>query len=220
MGQMMAHCKTKALLEYYDALLPNFPQDGRILEVGVFEGGSLSLWRKYFPAGRIFGLDRDLSQITDQNLRIFATLLRCDQNDAAVMQRAANAVKMDGGMLDVVIDDGAHTALATLNTWEAFWPVLKPGGAYCIEDWGTGYWPRWPDGSLAEVPIIGKEEGNIFRSHQAGMVGLMKQFMDEVASIDVYGVNGHNAHNAHNAPRGVTISEMLITNGYVQMRKA
>jgi len=57
------------------------------------------------------------------------------------------------------------------------------GGIYAIEDWGTGYWPEWPDGERylqRDDQKTGEGElPSYFPSHQYGMVGVLKQLMDE-----------------------------------------
>lgn len=74
-----------------------------------------------------------------------------------------------------IIDDASHVgALTRVTFWHLFERHLEPGGIYVIEDWGTGYWPDWEDGSLLR-------EGE---PHQAGMVGFIKELVDEQARGD------------------------------------
>ncbi|HYY94551.1 MAG TPA: hypothetical protein VE713_08540 [Pyrinomonadaceae bacterium] len=48
----------------------------------------------------------------------------------------------------MIIDDCSHVGtLARASFWHLFERHLKPGGLYVIEDWGTGYWDFWPDGT-------------------------------------------------------------------------
>ena len=57
---------------------------------------------------------------------------------------------------DVVIDDAAHVGqLARISFWHIFEHHLKPGGYYFIEDWGTGYWPEYPDGRHFHPEAVG-----------------------------------------------------------------
>jgi O-antigen biosynthesis protein len=49
--------KTPGYLALYDELFAPFRnRDIRLLELGVKQGGSLELWRDYFPQGLIVGL--------------------------------------------------------------------------------------------------------------------------------------------------------------------
>jgi len=50
-------------LDVYDAITaPWIDKEIKLLEVGVYQGGSLKLWRDYFPRGTIVGVDRKLPQ--------------------------------------------------------------------------------------------------------------------------------------------------------------
>ncbi len=50
-------------LETYDAILaPWVDKDVKLLEIGVHRGGSLKLWREYFPRGTVVGIDRKLPE--------------------------------------------------------------------------------------------------------------------------------------------------------------
>jgi hypothetical protein len=99
--------------------------------------------------------------------------------------------------LDIIIDDASHIGSLTAATFQIlFYKHLKPGGLYSIEDWGTGYWESWPDGSRPAYSDLQqfKNRGNQFPSHQDGMVGFVKQLLDECALRDIlhpkFGVPG------------------------------
>jgi len=50
-------------LDVYDAdRAPWIDKEITLLEIGVYRGGSLKLWRDYFPRGTIVGIDRKLPQ--------------------------------------------------------------------------------------------------------------------------------------------------------------
>jgi hypothetical protein len=59
-----------------------------------------------------------------------------------------------------------------------FVEALADGGLYFIEDYGTGYMSS-VDGAIFE-PVPDGENGPIFLSHQNGMVGWVKQLIDEL----------------------------------------
>jgi hypothetical protein len=72
--------KTPGYLALYDELFaPLRDRDIRLLELGVKQGGSLELWRDYFPLGRIVGLDMNPPSLRDPTDRIM--LLRGRQED-------------------------------------------------------------------------------------------------------------------------------------------
>lgn len=143
----------------------------KLLELGVRSGGSLRLWRDYFPNGTIAGLDVEplASEPNGDRIRIY----QGRQEDTSVLSRIAAEVAPDG--FDIVIDDASHIAAPTrTGFWHLFDNHLKPGGLFAIEDWGTGYWERWPDGRAWRAG----------EPHHAGMVGLIKELIDEQGAHD------------------------------------
>ena len=118
-------------------------RDVRLLELGVKEGGSLLMWRDYFPRGTIVGLDIEPARFEDATGRV--RVYQGAQQDAALLDRIARECAPEG--FDIVIDDCAHIGvLARASFWHLFDRHLKPGGIYVVEDWGTGYWGDWVDG--------------------------------------------------------------------------
>lgn len=113
----------------------------RILEIGVWRGGSLDLWRQYFgPRAIIFGVDIDKScgsipQVSGQ-IRIGS------QVDRVFME----SVVAEMGGLDIVIDDGSHISQHVVATFKILFPLLADNGYYWIEDLHTSYWPKWGGG--------------------------------------------------------------------------
>lgn len=132
----------------------------RLLEIGVWNGGSLELWRDYLgPQAIIFGLDIDP-----------ACAGRADPpNQVRIGSQAdkgfVRAVVAEMGGLDIVIDDGSHIAHHQRASFQALWPLLSDGGLYLIEDLHTAYWP-------------GHYKGGFRRAGTA--VEMIKSLMDEV----------------------------------------
>ena len=100
-----------------------------VLEIGVYAGGSLEMWRDYFGSDcRVYGVDIDESckRFEDASTRIFIG----DQADREFWRRFRAAVPR----LDVVIDDGGHKVHQQVATLEELLPHLNPGGVYVCED--------------------------------------------------------------------------------------
>lgn len=146
-----------------------------LLELGIYQGGSLRAWEAYFPRARIAGVDLTLPSIDlGPRVRMFAG----DQADPALLSGIAAEIAPEG--FDIIIDDCSHIGkLAKASFRHLFGPHLKPGGLYCIEDWGTGYLPDWPDG---RPPAAEPDTDRRMPSHDAGMVGFIKQLIDELGA--------------------------------------
>jgi len=122
-------------LERYDPIVQHLvDQEITVLEIGIHEGGSLLLWRDYFPKGTIIGVDLKLpSGLSDED-RI--QLFRGSQDDTAFLSKVANKTAPAG--FDLIIDDASHIgALTKVAFWHLFDNHLKTCGA--VRDRGLGH---------------------------------------------------------------------------------
>ena len=115
----------------------------RMLEIGVFRGGSLRMWKQYFhPDSTIVGVDIDKScaahEIADQN--VFVRIgSQADPNFLA-------EVNGEFGPFDIILDDGSHKTHHQIVSFGAlFRSALKDGGCYMVEDTHTNYWIKHVD---------------------------------------------------------------------------
>lgn len=122
----------------------------RILEIGIggedFEdgGASLKTWEEYFDQALIFGLDiYDKSSLDTARTKTIV----CDQGDQEQLLR----ISREHGPFDIIIDDGSHINIKTLQSLFALFQCLKPGGLYIVEDVQTAYWPQYGGSSLMGV---------------------------------------------------------------------
>lgn len=112
-----------------------------VLEVGVFHGGSLQMWREYFGKGtKIVGIDVDprCRQFEDEA----TTILIGDQADPAFLAD----VRRRFPRVDILIDDGGHHMVEQIVTFGELYDHLQPRGVYLCEDVHTSYGARWEGG--------------------------------------------------------------------------
>lgn len=103
------------------------------------------------------------------------------QQDKKLLKKISNNHAPKG--FNIIIDDASHIGELTKESFNyLFKNFLKNGGVYVIEDWGTGYWKEWPDGKKFDKKLF----ENSLNSHQAGMVGFIKQLIDLLAFNDIY----------------------------------
>jgi len=134
--------KLEQYFAVYDAYFSKYRNTPvRILEIGVFDGGSLDLWRQYFgEQAIIFGLDinPDVQRFASGNTHIVI----CDQEDrAALEERFKNEPPFD-----IILDDGGHMPNQQIRSFEALFPLLHPNGVYIVEDVHTSYWKSFHGG--------------------------------------------------------------------------
>jgi SAM-dependent methyltransferase len=220
---------------YAPMLAPWRDKPVRLLEIGILKGGSLRLWKDYFPQGIIAGIDLTLPADFAPAERIH--LFEGSQTDLPFLARVANSVAPEG--FDIIIDDASHMGAETkASFWHLIDKHLKPGGLYVIEDWGTGYWDDWPDGRsldpatyvvsssrppalwdriavklhLRKAPEPSRKDP--FPNHSHGMVGFIKQLVDEQGASDA-----SRRNLSGTVQRGSRFQSMLIMPSVVFIRK-
>lgn len=122
-------------LHYFESYERHFSRfvgrEVNVLEIGVYSGGSLAMWRDYFGPGlRLYGVDIQPScrAYADDRTQIFIG----DQGDRSFWQR----VRAEAPPFDIVIDDGGHMPEQQIVTLEELLPHVRPGGVYWCEDIG------------------------------------------------------------------------------------
>jgi hypothetical protein len=215
--------KPAAYLPIYEQLLaPLRNRAFTLLELGVWGGHSLEMWRDAFPRATIIGVDLVLP---DVELGPRVHLIRGDQVDGALMRHIRDDYARNG--FDVIIDDASHIGITTARSLQALYTEhLCQGGLYCIEDWGTGYLPSWHDGgpisSLLDIQDLDSAAtamtADVARpipmsSHDLGMVGLVKRLIDHAAAGTIRVVQGDAVRET------LPIESMTVWDGIVALRK-
>ncbi len=174
-------------MEKFFAPLRNEPIT--LVEIGVGGGESIRTWLYYFLCAQVIGID-SVSLTNEWNLpRKFGEFGKDYTNDDLAAKyysryafHAADykyysryafhaADQTDpvfwacfaadyGKTIDIAIDDGSHQPKARDESFQGLWPLIKPGGLYCIEDLGCGFTDEYPThpqfaSLMAENMILG-----------------------------------------------------------------
>jgi hypothetical protein len=101
----------------------------KILEIGVYSGGSLQMWREYFGADcTVYGVD--IEPACAAYARAGVEIFIGDQADPDFWARFRSQVPE----LDIVVDDGGHETEQQVVSLEGLLAHLRPGGVYLCED--------------------------------------------------------------------------------------
>jgi len=118
----------------------------RVLELGIYFGGSIPWLYEVCRADFIVGLDnskdkpnirKKLDKSTIENS--YALYFDTDQSDRKALNKIVN--RHFGGELDLVVDDASHLLHLTRKSFEILFPKLRAGGHYVIEDYGWAHLP-------------------------------------------------------------------------------
>lgn len=119
---------------YYD---PEFStkrsNELNLLEIGIWEGGSLKLWKSWFTNANIIGIDDNSGIFGNLRNTKFDKILGVEIIwDDAYSDKVVS--KFNDNYFDYIIDDGPHTFESHKLCIKKWLPKLKPGGKLIIED--------------------------------------------------------------------------------------
>jgi hypothetical protein len=136
--------------EIYDRYFSPFRgTDVHVLEIGVYHGGSLQMWKEYFGSkARIMGVDIDpyCANFAEDQISIIIG----NQGDRDFLRRLAQQVPR----IDILIDDGGHTMQQQIATFDILFPHVSPNGIYLCEDLHTSYWRPYGGGYLRKGTFV------------------------------------------------------------------
>lgn len=112
-----------------------------ILEIGVSQGGSIELWKKFFGSNlKYYGIDINPKclELEQENVKIFIG----SQEDKSFLKEVIDKIPD----LDILIDDGGHSMKQQITSFEILFSKIKNGGIYLCEDNHTSYWYNYGGG--------------------------------------------------------------------------
>lgn len=114
---------------YHQHLQKFVGKEVSIVEVGVYSGGSMPMWREYFgDQCHVHGVDIQPECKTYEN--DYTTIHIGDQADREFWRDFRRHVPQ----VDILIDDGGHKPHQQIVTLEEVLPHLRPGGIFICED--------------------------------------------------------------------------------------
>jgi len=147
----------------------------KMLEIGVFRGGSLRMWKKFFHTDSVIvgiDIDKDCQQYEIADQQVYVRI--GSQGDPDFLA----AVNKEFGPFDIILDDGSHKTYHQLVSFTSlFRDALKDGGCYMVEDMHTNYWTSHVDTpqsfielskrmvDMLHEPYLGRKEINFRHKH-------------------------------------------------------
>lgn len=130
------------------------------LEIGVFRGGSIPMWKAFFQAGSqltFVDIDPECAQFEIPGTQVEIG----SQADPVFLAELAQKY----GPFDVVLDDGSHLNAHQIDSLQALWPHISEGGVYLVEDCHTSYWPGFGGGYRAPGSFVEHAKGLVDAIH-------------------------------------------------------
>jgi hypothetical protein len=127
-----------------------------MLEIGVFGGGSLEMWKDCLGEGaQIIGLDinPECKAHGQDSVEIFIG----SQDDPLVI----DSILAKHPRIDIVLDDGSHINAHMIKTFELLYHRIHPHGVYMVEDTHTCYWDEFGGGLRRPGTFIEYAKGKL-----------------------------------------------------------
>lgn len=128
-------------LDLYQRLLSSKKDTARnILEVGIYQGGSIKLWHDFFTNATVYGLDiMDTEDVWSelQNKERIVLYTSTDAYDETIFK--ANFLN-NNIRFDLLLDDGPHTLDSMLQFIKLYSQVMSDDGILIIEDIQSWDW--------------------------------------------------------------------------------
>ena len=121
----------------------------KMLEIGVYGGGSLDMWSDYFGKGaHIVGLD--IKPQCAQYARPGVDVVIGSQADPEVLDK----LHTDFGPFDIVLDDGSHQMEHMIASFEGLYDRLAPDSVYMVEDTHACFNPKYGGGLGVDTSFL------------------------------------------------------------------
>lgn len=104
-----------------------------LMELGVYNGGSLKTWAAYFPRATVVGVDIDADSLRYAEGRI--KILLGDLSDEAFLKQ------LPADKCHLILDDASHHWEDQLSALFTLYPRMPSGGIYVLEDTATSFSP-------------------------------------------------------------------------------
>jgi hypothetical protein len=154
-----------------------------MFEIGVFEGGSLDMWKEYFgPQSIIVGIDINPNCKKVESDGKFVEI--GNQSDIIFLKSLIEKY----GRPDVVLDDGSHVMYDLITTFEFLYYQMKENGVYIVEDLHTCYWQNYGGGlknTNSFIEFAKDKIDELNACHTRGLVDI-SDFTKQTQSISIY----------------------------------
>lgn len=123
---------THSYIESYESLFARIRYSAtHVMEIGIYDGGSIALWSDYFPNATVYGID-------NAPLRPAATMLngypRVNLKTGVDAYSPTTISWWSSMKFDLILDDGPHTLDSMKVCVSSYSKLLSPKGILVVED--------------------------------------------------------------------------------------
>ena len=196
------------LNHYYEFFKDRRYENLKILEIGIFNGASLRLWKEFFPNSEIYGIDNQTKTdeggafCSDQTIKsLNESGIKTFIADQSKKEDLEEFIKASGVNFDIIIDDGSHKQKDQQVALGSLFPYLNSKGIYIIEDLTLPHYHCTPkDGKISWG--VHKQDLTDITSHVLfGFIAEGKINSMYISEKDEEYLNTHIKRNIHGVPK-------------------
>jgi hypothetical protein len=134
----------------YESEFQSIKDAKNVLEIGVYQGGSLQYLKDFFPEATIYGLDlNNNNHLNSDRIKTFV----CNQEKLEDLENFISKIDCE---FDLIIDDGGHTMRQQQLTFGVLFKKVRPGGYYVIEDLHTSNMSQYisPEDKITSLEML------------------------------------------------------------------
>jgi len=197
--------KWDSYLAVYDAAFaPYRNQPISLLEIGIQNGGSLEVHARYFANHQLI-VGCDIHPLCASLVFPDYEKIRVVVGDANAHETRAKIASLTAEF-DIIIDDGSHKSDDIILSFLHYFPRLKPGGLFVVEDLHASYWRGYegglfhPQSSLAFLKnltdLVNLEHWGVPLTPQQYLAALHPQHARSINACDFSGIRSVQFFNS------------------------
>lgn len=127
---------THCYFHIYETLFQSIRKSAsNILEIGINSGGSIQLWRDWFPNAHIYGIDfMNIDDIENKSIKNDHNITLFTETNGYDDSFIYNNFQSKNIKFDMILDDGPHSFESNIDFINKYLPLLTETGILIIED--------------------------------------------------------------------------------------
>ncbi|MCA3285659.1 MAG: class I SAM-dependent methyltransferase [Roseomonas sp.] len=189
---------------YDDAFATYKDRDIALLEIGIQNGGSLEVHARYFANHSVI-VGCDIHPLCGKLVYPGHDKIKVVVGDANA-EATRNRIEALSAEFDVIIDDGSHKSNDIIRSFLHYYPILRKGGTFVVEDLHASYWQGYdgglfhPSSSMAFlkdlVDVVNLENWGIPMSPQEFLVAKHPSYAALIKNCDFSGIESVHFYNS------------------------
>lgn len=192
------------LTVYDEVFLPYRDRSISLLEIGVQNGGSLEVHARYFANHQLI-VGCDIHPLCASLVYPDHDKIRIVVGDANALETRTKIASLSADF-DIIIDDGSHKSDDIILSFLNYFPRLKPGGLFVVEDLHASYWQGYgggvfhPQSSLAFLKnltdLVNLEHWGVPLTPQQYLAARHPQYASSINVCDFSGIGSVHFFNS------------------------